>query len=190
MAAHLQYVFPVVALSLLAGGSIWLERVTRAPRDAYLAVAGGPDVVVDLMALTRFDINGEPHYYLDARRVTHLPGEENSQLEDPVVHYTRENMRVRLAADAGVARDDGERVDLAGTVRGERELPGRPVSYFASDSLVIWPNVEAAKSTDPVVLTQNGAEVRGSGMTADNIFGLITLTGRVNANMPVNRNSP
>lgn len=190
MAAPLQYVFPLVALSVLAGGSFWLERTTRAPGDAYLGREGGPDVIVDQMALTRFDINGAPHYYLDARRVTHIPGEAYSQLEDPVVHYTRENMRVRLAADAGVARDDGERVDLAGTVRGERELPGRPVTYFASESLTIWPDIEAAKTTDPVVLTQNGAEVHGSGMTADNIFGLITLTGRVNANMPVNRKTP
>ena len=190
MDARLQYVFPLVALSALAAGSIWLERVTRAPGDAYLGSDGGPDVVVDQMALTRFDINGAPHYYLDARRVTHVPGEESSQLEDPVVHYTRESMRMRLAADAGVARDDGERVDLAGTVRGERELPGRPITTFASESLTIWPKIEAAKSIDPVVLTQNGAEVRGSGMTADNIFGLITLTGRVNANMPVNRKTP
>lgn len=190
MAARLQYVFPVVALTVLAGGSIWLERITRAPRDAYLAAAGGPDVVVDQMALTRFDINGAPHYYLDARQVTHLPGEEISQLDDPVMHYTRETIRVRLAADAGVARDDGERIDLAGTVRGERELPGRPVTYFASESLTIWPDTESAETTDPVVLKQNGSEVRGSGMTADNLFGLITLTGRVHANMPVNRKTP
>ncbi|MCB1961171.1 MAG: LPS export ABC transporter periplasmic protein LptC [Rhodocyclaceae bacterium] len=191
MRLSLQHLFPLLALGALAGGSLWLERITRSPEEASAAArASGPDVIVDQMAVTRFDINGVPHYTLDARNMTHLPGEAHSHLDDPVMHYTRDTMRLQLAARSAIARDDGERIDLAGEVRGERALPDQPVSTFASESLTLWPRVESAKTTDPVLLTQNGAEVRGNGMTADNIFGLITLTGRVDAYMPVKRKTP
>ena len=191
MRLSVQHIFPLIALGVLAGGSVWLERVTRSPDDARPDTrSADPDVIVEQMAVTRFDINGVPHYTLDARTMTHRPGEASSRLEAPVMHYTRDDMRLRLAADTGVALDDGERVDLAGTVRGERELPGLPVTTFASESLTLWPRIESAKTTDPVHLTQDGADVRGSGMTADNIFGLITLSGRVAAHMPIKRKTP
>jgi len=189
MRVSLQHVFPVAALTVLAAGSIWLERATRGPDETPLQSAQqGPDVVVEQMAITRFDINGKPHYYLDARQMEHLPGTASARLTDPVVNLLRDDSRMRLAADTAVARDDGERVDLSGNVRGERTLPGAPTTHFASASLIVWPNVESAKSTDPVTITQEGATARGDGMTADNLFGLITLTGQVRAHMPIKRN--
>jgi lipopolysaccharide export system protein LptC len=188
MRVSLHHVFPIAALTALAAGSIWLERATRGPDTAPAQAAQqGPDVVVEQMAITRFDINGRPHYYLDARQMEHLPGTANSHLTDPVVNLLRDDSRMRLAADTAVARDDGERVDLAGNVRGERMLPDAPPMHFASASLVVWPNVESAKSLDPVTITQEGAVARGNGMTADNVFGLITLTGQVQAHMPIKR---
>lgn len=189
MRISLQHVFPIAALTALAAGSIWLERATRTPDEvASQDVQQGPDVVVEQMAVTRFDLNGNPHYYLDARQMEHLPGTANAHLTDPVVNLLRDDARMRLAADTAVARDDGERVDLAGHVRGERTLPGAPPTHFASDSLIVWPNVESAKSLDPVTITQDGAVARGNGMTADNLFGLITLTGQVHTHMPMKRN--
>nr|HPR08921.1 hypothetical protein [Denitromonas sp.] len=41
-----------------------------------------------------------------------------------------------------------------------------------------------------VVLTQDGAEVHSNGMSADNLFGEITLTGGVVANLPIKRKQP
>ena len=188
MRIGLQHVFPVVALTVLAGGSFWLERTTRSPDEALaLAAQHGPDVVVEQMAVTRFNINGLPYYYLDARQMTHQPGEANSRLESPVVHMLRDDVDLRLAADTALARDDGERVDLAGNVRGVRTLPGEPATHFASRSLVVWPNIESAKSSDPVTITQDGTTAQGDGMSADNAFGLITLTGRVHVHLPPQR---
>ena len=186
-----QHLYPVIALTVLAAGSLWLERVSQDPaRPADPEALRGPDVIVDGMALTRFDLTGKPQYTLDARQMTHYPAQAQSQLAEPVVHYQRDDGQIRLSADNGLARDDGERVDLAGQVRAERTLPGKPVATFASESLVLWPNTEQAKSIDPVVLTQDGAEVHGNGMTANNLFGDITLTGGVVANLPIKRKQP
>jgi lipopolysaccharide export system protein LptC len=188
MRVGLAQVFPIAALVLLAGASIWLERATRGPEDARAPTAQrGPDVVVEQMAVTRFDINGNPHYYLDARQLEHLPGEAHARLSAPVLNLLKDDGLFRLAADTAIARDDGERIDLAGEVRGERRLPGSAPLHFASDSLTIWPNVESAKSIDPVTITQDGATARGDHMMADNLFGLITLTGQVRSHMPIQR---
>jgi len=186
-----QHLYPIIALAALAGGSIWLERVTKDPNTSPEPNAmRGPDVIVEQMALTRFDLTGTPQYYVDAQQMRHLPGQAQSELTDPVVRYQRDGMHLRLTAEHGVARDDGERVDLKGQVRAQRTLPGKPVSTFASDTLVLWPNTEQAKSVDPVVLTQDGAEVHSNGMSADNLFGEITLTGGVVANLPIKRKQP
>ncbi|HQU89804.1 MAG TPA: LPS export ABC transporter periplasmic protein LptC [Denitromonas sp.] len=186
-----QHLYPIIALAALAGGSIWLERVTEDPNTSPEPNAmRGPDVIVEQMALTRFDLTGTPQYYVDAQQMRHLPGQAQSELTDPVVRYQRDGMHLRLTAEHGVARDDGERVDLKGQVRAQRTLPGKPVSTFASDTLVLWPNTEQAKSVDPVVLTQDGAEVHSNGMSADNLFGEITLTGGVVANLPIKRKQP
>jgi len=188
MRVGMQHVFPLAALTALAAGSIWLERATRGPEaTAGQSMQSGPDVVVEQMAVTRYDINGRPHYYLDARLMEHMPGTAQSHLTEPVVNFIRDDARMRLASDTALARDDGERVDLAGHVRGERALPDLPITYFSSDSLVVWPNMEAAKSLDPVTITQDGSTARGDTMTADNLFGLITLTGQVHAYMPIKR---
>ncbi|MCZ4306476.1 LPS export ABC transporter periplasmic protein LptC [Zoogloeaceae bacterium G21618-S1] len=186
-----QHLYPIIALAALAGGSIWLERVTKDPNASPAPKAmRGPDVIVEQMALTRFDLTGKPQYYIDAQQMKHLPAQAQSELTDPVVRYQRDGMHMRLTAEHGVTRDDGERVDLKGQVRAQRTLPGKPVSTFASDTLVLWPNTEQAKSVDPVVLTQDGAEVHSNGMNADNLFGEITLTGGVVANLPIKRKQP
>ncbi|QID18801.1 LPS export ABC transporter periplasmic protein LptC [Nitrogeniibacter mangrovi] len=188
MRLTLQHAFPVIALTVLAAGSFWLERATRGPGTAVEASEEqGPDIIVEQMALTRFDINGKPHYYLDAREMRHLPGQAHSRLTDPVVHLVRDALDMRLASRSADVRDDGDRVDMAGNVRGERTIPGEPTTHFASESLIVWPNVESAKSLDPVTITQDGATARGDTMTADNVFGVMTLTGHVQAHMPIKR---
>ncbi|MBT0962689.1 LPS export ABC transporter periplasmic protein LptC [Denitromonas iodatirespirans] len=186
-----QHLYPIIALTVLAGGSLWLDRVSQDPaQPSDPAARRGPDVIVDTMSLTRFDLTGKPQYTIDARQMTHYPALAQSHLDEPVVHYRRDDARLRLTADSGIARDDGERVDLSGQVRAARTLPNKPVATFASQSLVLWPNTEQAKSIDPVVLTQDGAEVHGNGMTANNLFGDITLTGGVVANLPIKRKQP
>ena len=186
-----QHLYPVIALAALAAGSIWLERVTEDPAAGRAAPpARGPDVIIEGMSLVRYAIDGRPQYYIDATRMTHLPDQAHSLLDAPVMRFLRENQTLDLRADNGIARDDGERVDLAGQVVADRRIPGKPDAHFTSESLVLWPNTEQAKSIDPVLLTQNGTEVRGNGMTADNLFGQIQLTGGVTAHMPTQRTQP
>ena len=119
--------------------------------------------------------------------MTHLPGRSEAHLTEPVLHLIRAPADFHLAAKTGLLRDDGERVDLAGEVRGRRLLPNEPATDFASESLVIWPQVESAKSIDRVTISQNGAIAEGNRMDADNVFGIITLTGDVTATIPAKR---
>ncbi|MEZ5626462.1 MAG: LPS export ABC transporter periplasmic protein LptC [Rhodocyclaceae bacterium] len=191
MRVNAQHFYPIAALAALAAGSLWLDRVSQDPNAAPTPQAlRGPDVIIEQMALTRFDLSGSVQYTIDAQRMTHFPAQSQSELSTPVVHYLRDGMQLRLTADHGLTRDDGERVDLKGQVRAARTLPGKPVATYASDTLVLWPNTEQAKSVDPVVLTQDGAVVNSNGMTASNLFGEITLTGGVVANLPIKRKQP
>lgn len=188
MQVRFHHIFPIIVLTILAAGSFWLERATRVTDSAASPDAlQGPDVIVEQMSLTRFDINGTPHYYLDAREMRHLPGEANARLTSPVVHLVRDALDMRWSADTAQVRDDTQRVDLSGNVKGERTVPGEAPMHFSSATLTVWPDIEAAKSTTPVTLAQNGTTATGDRMDADNIFGVVTLTGRVNVHMPIKR---
>lgn len=188
MQVRFHHVFPIIVLTLLAGGSFWLERATRVADVADSPdVLEGPDVIVEQMSITRFDINGNPHYYLDAREMKHLPGEQQARLDGPVVHLVRDGLDMRWSSDTAEVRDDSQRVDMVGNVEGERTIPGEAPAHFSSATLTVWPEVESAKSTTPVTLTQNGSVATGDRMDADNIFGVVTLTGRVKVHMPNTR---
>lgn len=188
MELRLQQVFPVLMLTLLTAGSLWLERATREPeQDPTVDLNSGPDIIVEQMALTRFDINGRPHYYLDAREMRHLPGEAHATLAAPVVHLVREDMDMRWSANDAEVRDDGTRVVMTGDVRGQRSVPGEADMHFRSANLTVWPDVESAKSSTPVTITQAGATARGDRMVADNVFGNTTLIGQAQMHLPAKR---
>jgi len=188
MQIRFHQVFPIIVLTLLAGSSFWLERATRVMEEVPQTDQNqSPDLIVEGVAGTRFDINGKPHYYLDADLMKHLPGMAHAQLTHPKVHLVRDHLDMRLTSNTAFVRDDGERVDMHGDVKAERTIPGEPTTHFASETLTVWPDVESAKSETPVTITQNGMVAIGDRMDADNIFGVVILTGHVTTHIPIKR---
>lgn len=188
MQVSFHHIFPILVLTLLSAGSFWLERTTRAPEALPQSEQlRGPDLIVEGVAATRFDINGNPHYYLNAERMKHLPGSAHAELVQPRVHLVRDQLDMRLSSVSALVRDDGERVDMSGNVQGERTIPGEPTTHFASETLTVWPEVESAKSESPVTISQDGMTASGNRMDADNIFGVVVLSGDVKAHLPIKR---
>jgi len=188
MGVRLHHVFPIFVLSAVAAGSIWLEKVTGTGEARQRTeVTGGPDLIVEQMSITKFDINGVPKYFLDAREMQHYPGEAQARLTSPVVNMIEDPMHMRWSSETALTHDSAEQVDLAGNVRGERTVEGEPTMYFASESLTVWPDTESARSDTRVTITRDGSTASGDRMTAENVFGALTLTGNVKTHMPIKR---
>ncbi|THF61724.1 LPS export ABC transporter periplasmic protein LptC [Pseudothauera rhizosphaerae] len=196
MAIPAHRIYPVVALALLAGATLWLERVS-APEEARTPVVerGKADFSADGTRLVSFGADGRQRYELLAERITHYPGANGTDITEftrPRLTQTAEGRLLHLVADSGEAYREGEEILFTGKVRVRRSgIPGEPEAVFVSDTLTVWPDDERARSRTPVVLTRGDTVIRASGMQADNIFGTLQFDGRVNATMPRSgRNTP
>ncbi|MBC9073558.1 LPS export ABC transporter periplasmic protein LptC [Thauera sp. CAU 1555] len=185
--------YPIVALTLLAGATLWLARISAPEEERVpLIERGKPDFVAVNSRLLSFDASGRQRYELLADRITRYPGTDVTVFDNPRLHQESNGRRLQLTADTAEAFREGEELLLRGNVRGRRSgLAGEPDATFVSETLRVWPNDERARSRSPVVLTRGNTVIHANGLKADSIFGTLLLDGRVNATMPRRgRNTP
>nr|WP_211168995.1 LPS export ABC transporter periplasmic protein LptC [Aromatoleum toluvorans] len=183
----------MVGLIIVAGASLWLERVTT-DSDARLSAEArtAPDFVAEQTRLIAFDHTGRQHYELLADKITHYPQTDVTALDLPRLRYEVNGRELYLNAAQGEVLRRGDEVHLKGDVRARRSAaPDRPEMTMSSASLTVWPDDERAETNDPVVITQGASTAHGNGMKSDNIFGTLELIGNARVNIPrSNRNSP
>lgn len=186
MRPSIQNLYPVFALLLLAGGTVWLERTTRSD-DARTPAAErrDPDFTAEGTRMIGFDKDGRRHFELRAERVTHFPATRVTQLEQPRLVYDTKDGELSVTALRGETFGEGERLELRGEVRAVRPAKGeRPELSFESASLIVWPDTERAESSDPVTLHQGANTARADGMKTDNLFGTLDLIGHARVHLP------
>lgn len=193
MKLPIQQLYPLAGLLIVAGASLWLERIT-ADEDVRPSAQERqePDFIAEQTRLVAFDRDGRQHYELLADKVTHHPRTDTMALERPRLRYELNGSQLHLSSAQGEVLSQGDEVRLAGDVRGRRTATrDRPEMTLSSASLTIWPDDERAETKDPVVLTQGASTARGNAMKSDNIFGTLELIGNAHLNIPrPNRNSP
>lgn len=186
MRPSITQLYPVFALLMLAGGTVWLERITRGEEAAARAEQRrDADFVAERTRLISYGADGKQRYELLADRITNYPQSDVTELERPRLHYASEGRELQASARTGEVRNAGEEVRLRGDVRLRRSAgDGRPDMTFASDTLQLWPDDERAETASPVVLTQGASVTHAGGLKADNVFGTLDLLGGVTARMP------
>lgn len=193
MRPSIQQLYPVIALLVLAGATVWLERVTRGD-DAQSAsqLRREPDFTAEQTRLISFDRNGRQHYELLADKITHYPLSSITALDMPRLRYVADGRELQVSAKTGDVLNEGDEVRLAGDVSVLRAAaPGSPAMSFASQSLKVWPDDERAETSDPVVLTQGATTAHANGLKSDNIYGTLELIGNARVNIPrTTRTSP
>lgn len=178
--------YPVIALVVLAGGTIWLERVTRDQDVARTKEERrDPDFIAEETRLTSFDAAGRESYVLLADRITSYPASDITELTRPRLTYDMDGRELRIVAKTGEVLAGGEEVLLKGDVHVHRvPAPGIAELTVATQSLRVWPDDRRAVSNEPVVLTRDASTAHGDGMKADNLFGTLELIGSVRVTMP------
>ena len=193
MRSSLPRLYPLIALIVLAGATVWLEHMTREDDSARAGESRrDPDFTAERTRLISFDAEGRQRYELLADRITNYPLPGVTELDRPRLRYDVDGRELRLAARTGEVLDGGTQVLLTGEVRGLRvAAPGSAEMTFASESLRIWPDDQRAETDDPVVLTQGATTAHAKGMKSDNLFGTLDLIGSVRVHMPRSaRNTP
>lgn len=178
--------YPILALGLLAGASVWLERVTRVDEPvAAIEERDSPDFVAHNSQLLGFGKDGAQRYELLATRLMHFPQGDFTELEQPRLNITNEGRETRITAQHARVSPGAEQVDLSGDVKVRRPATTTDEAFaLDSETLSVWPDSHRARSDTPVLLTRGTVRAEGDGLRADNLFGTLELIGEVRVHMP------
>lgn len=185
-------IYPVVAVALLAAGSIWLERLTREPEvRAPVSDRTAPDFIAEQTRIVGFGKDGQPRFALVSDKLTHYPHTDITIVDQPRLELDSNGRTLEIRAERGEVSPGGERVDFAGQVEGRRQGgQGEAPMTFASEELSVWPDEHRAESDDAVKLTQGLTTAHADGLRADNLFGTLDLIGNAKVNIPRSKGSP
>ncbi|MDR2882122.1 MAG: LPS export ABC transporter periplasmic protein LptC [Azoarcus sp.] len=173
--------YPLAIAALLAAGAVWLERTTRSPEPtANVTVSETPDFIAETVRITGFAADGKLHYTLDSPVITHLPVADTTHAEQPRLQLFSHERRMWINADRADVAPKGTQVDFIGNVEAEREgVLSDPPLHLSTEHLTVWPQEQRAVSNVPVRLTHGETRGSGNNLEADNVFGVITLSGKV-----------
>ena len=173
--------FPALLLTLLAGVSVWLDRVTQqapaAPTDKARHEA---DFSADKITLHRFDQTGKIQYILVADSMVHYADDESSELKNPRLSYLNRPEPVWVESRFASVNKDGSTVVLTDQVLVRRAAhAGKPESTLRTEQMTLWPEDEKMRADKPVTLTQGQTVINAERMESDNIVGEVRLQGQV-----------
>ncbi|MDR2014166.1 MAG: LPS export ABC transporter periplasmic protein LptC [Azoarcus sp.] len=173
--------YPLAIAGLLAAWAIWLERAIHGHEPAFESVINQtPDFVAETVRITGFAEDGKWRYTLDSPRITHLPVTDSARIEQPRLQLIGQGRHMRVDADHGDIGPKGEQIDFSGNVKVEREgAPLDPPMRLSSAQLTVWPQEQRAASSVPVHLTQGEIRADADNLVADNVFGIMRLSGKV-----------
>jgi lipopolysaccharide export system protein LptC len=181
--ARTNTLFSVALVAGLAALTWWLERAVQAPAgSAPNALEHDPDFIVERFTATSLDKTGRPESGLTARRMTHYPDDETTELEEPrLVQFREQGPPVRISAERGTVTKDGEEVRLYGNVLVMREATkARPALQMETTYLQVFPKQDIARTPEAVVITEGASRLTGVGLEYNTKTRQLELKARVN----------
>ena len=184
--------FPVLVLTLLAGVSVWLERVTQQEPVAKTdKTRHEADFSADKITLHRFDPTGKVQYILVADSMLHYADDESSELKNPRLNYLNRPEPVWVESRFASVNKDGTTVVLTDQVLVRRAAhAGKPESTLRTEQMTVWPEDEKTRADKPVTLTQGQTVINAERMESDNIIGEVRLQGQVRGTLYRNAPTP
>lgn len=173
--------FPLVVLTLLAGVSVWLDRVTQQPPVTKTdKTRHEADFSADKLTLHRYDVTGKIQYVLVADRMVHYADDESTELVKPRLNYLNRPEPVWIESNFAQVSKDGETVLLTDQVFLRRDAHAdKPESTLRTEEMTVWPDDEKMRADKPVTLTQGKTVITAERMESDNIVGEVRLQGQV-----------
>jgi lipopolysaccharide export system protein LptC len=184
--------FPVIVLTLLAGVSVWLDRVTQQDPVAKTdKTRHEADFSAERITLHRFDPTGKVQYILVADSMLHYADDESTELKNPRLNYLNRPEPVWVESRFASVNKDGTTVVLTDEVLVRRAAhAGKPESTLRTEQMTVWPEDEKMRADKPVTLTQGQTVINAERMESDNIIGEVRLQGQVRGTLYRNAPTP
>lgn len=178
----------ILFLSLLGFGSFWLLQVIN--RE----VGGGsaeprrnePDYFVHNFSVVRMDKSGKPSYIVSGTKLSHVPADDSSDIEQPVMRqFSPGKPPTEIRADRARIDQGNSRVQLNGNVSVDRAA-GATVQNLnlKTEALTVFPDADRMETDLPVEVLLGRSRLTGTGMAANNATRHIDVAHRVRITYP------
>ncbi len=175
-----------LALVALFSARLALNTQYKAPRAAVIVgQKHAPDFTANQFTLWRNSLDGTTQYQVSGDAFTHYRDDLSSELVKPLIVVKTQSasqvaLTTTLTANNGLIRNDGELVQLMGTVNVQRKTNSTSLSTLQTDSLVLAPDIDLVVSRSPVTLTQGkNQSVAQGGISYSHADAVLQLTGNV-----------
>lgn len=175
-------------LSIIAGSLHWYGEGmdSEAAHSDYKHFA--PETIVTGFQQTTFSELGIRQYHMKADKVTHYSAQSAAEMKQPVITFYRESADSGTPSDttdwvakakSGVINEDGETLVLSGNVKVIKPLKNAETLSFITESLLIKPKQEIAKTDESVRIEQAQHTTHAKGLYIDIAAGKVELLSQV-----------
>lgn len=173
--------FPLLLMLALALLTLWLERTVRVEEAHPSLRRHDPDYVVDNFTIVRHDFVGRIESTLSARKMTHYPDDDSTELAAPRVLKTKPGEApMELTSDRGALSQDGEDTFLYDNVLLVRQATAvQPEMHLTTSFLHLVQSRSLALTDRAVAIREPNRHLTGRGMEYDNSLGLMHLHAQV-----------
>lgn len=173
--------FPLLLMMSLALLTLWLERTVQVDDVHPSLKRHDPDYVVDRFTIVRHDLLGKPETTLSARKMTHYPDDDSTELAAPRVLKSKSGEApMELTSDRGALSQDGEDIFLYDNVLLVRQATEQQPEMRLTTSFLHLVQSRSLALTDRVVaIREPNRYLTGRGMEYDNSLGTIRLRAQV-----------
>jgi len=184
--------FPLALMLALALLTFWLDRTVREEGVPPSPRRHDPDFIVSNFTVTNYNREGRVESTLVARKMTHYPDDDSTELELPRMVQTKPGKpRLVVTAERGALSQDGADLFLRENVVLVRDAhEGNPEQRMKTEFLHIVQSRSLVRSDRDVLIYQEDKELTGRGMEYDNDTGVLLLRERVRGRFDPKKKDP
>lgn len=189
---RLHTLFPMLMVALLALASFWLDYIVGLEGNGReLNKRHEPDSVMENFEARQFDQQGQLHATVLATQMFHYPDDDSSELIKPHVTLTGNGGQSVWTSERGILADDNSRIDLSGSVRGERlATTAEPAQTLTTEQLTLLTDDQIGRSPVRIHYTSGKTQIDAVGAEWDQARGLLNLYSQVHATLEHNGTQP
>ena len=177
--------FPLILMGFMALITFWINKAVEQQGSRIDgSQRHDPDYTMENFVTKQTDKDGNLSYILKAVKMTHYPDDDSTVLEKPkFTQYTKDKPYTKIDGDHGNVSRDGEEVEILGNVVVVRDAyDDKSEMRVLTDKLILFPDLELAKTDRPVTLTQASKTIiHATGMIYDKNKQTFKLLHKVNA---------
>lgn len=158
--------------------SIWLAQYSLSTFEVKSThQSDRPDAYMRDVTFVHYDHQGLQESTFYSPSMLHYPKKDTAVLQKPKLIARGENALIWvITANTGIAQNHARVIYLKGDVRIERKNTAtQKITVLTTTALVAYPKEKYMVTQEPVVVTQPGSVIRGTGFAANLASGEIRL---------------